>query len=386
MRIKIMECKGYCDERFISAKHAFEKNFDLGLEVGASFAVSLNGELVVDIWGGFSDSAKTKPWEKDTIVNVFSTTKVIAAMCIHMLVDKGLIDVEEPVSKYWPEFAQATKENVLIKYLLSHSAGLPGFDEKIPVEALYDWDRIINLLASQKPWWKPGTRIGYHMITFGYLLGELVRRVTGKSLGNFFRENIANPLDIDFHIGLPESYDPRVAEIITPEEIFYKWQVTLVKMFFRKTAKVFYNPSLENLNINGRAWRSAEIPAGNGHGNARSIANIGSILACGGMFNHKKIISRSTVEKAIKPQISGRDRIMLYSPQKFSLGFGLLDDRFFLGPKSFGWGGAGGSLCVMDIKKKLSIGYAMNKMHMKGDDPRTEPIFKAVWEVVNEEK
>jgi len=209
-----MESKGYCDERFILAKQAFEKNFDLGLEAGASFAVSLNGELVVDLWGGYSDSAKTKPWEKDTLVNVFSTTKIMTTLCIHLLIDKGLIDVETPVFKYWPEFAQATKENVLVKHLLSHSAGLPGFDEKIPVEALYDWDRIINLLASQKPWWKPGTKIGYHMTTFGYLLGELVRRVSGISLGKFFRENIATPLNIDFHIGMSEDYDSRIASII----------------------------------------------------------------------------------------------------------------------------------------------------------------------------
>ena len=378
-----MKIDGYCDERFISVKNAFEKNFELGLEVGASFAVSLNGELVVDIWGGFSDSAKTKPWEKDTIVNVFSTTKIMTALCIHLLIDKGLIDVEAPVSKYWPEFAQAGKDNVLIKHLMSHSAGLPGFDEKIPVEALYDWDRIINLLASQKPWWKPGTKIGYHMTTFGYLLGELVRRVSGKSLGRFFRENIANPLDIDFHIGLSEDYDSRVAEIIVPEEVFAKWRVILSKLFLRKTVKVFYNPNIEIVDFNGRAWRSAEIPSGNGHGNARSIAKVGSILACGGVYDKKKILSKSTVEKAIEPQISGRDVIMMYHPAKFGLGIGLLDDKYYLGPRSFGWGGAGGSLCVMDLEKKLSIGYAMNKMHMKGEDPRTGPIFKAVWDEVN---
>ena len=380
-----MEIQGYCDERFVSAKRAFEKNFDLGLEVGASFAVSLNGELVVDIWGGFSDSAKTKPWNEDTIVNVFSTTKIMTALCIHLLIDRGLIDVEAPVCDYWPEFAQANKENVLVKHLLSHSAGLPGFDEKIPVEALYDWDRIINLLAKQKPWWKPGSKIGYHMTTFGYLLGELVRRVTGKSLGNFFQENIANPLDIDFHIGLSEDYDSRVADIIVPKEVFAKWQIMLTKLFLRKTVKVYFNPDLETVDFNSRAWRSAEIPSGNGHGNARSIAKVGSILACGGMYDNHKILSKATVEKAIEPQIYGRDVIMIYRPAKFGLGLGLIDDKFYLGPRSFGWGGAGGSLCVMDLEKKLSIGYAMNKMHMKGEDPRTEPTFKAVWEVVNKE-
>jgi len=378
-----MKIEGYCDERFISVKHAFEKNFELGLEVGASLAVSLNGKLVVDIWGGFSDSAKTKPWEKDTIVNVFSTTKVMTALCIHLLVDRGLIDVDAPVAKYWPEFAQAGKENILVKHLMSHSAGLPGFDEKIPVEALYDWDRIINLLASQKPWWKPGTKIGYHMITFGYLLGELVRKVTGKSLGEFFRDEIAVPLNIDFHIGLSENFDSRTSNIIPPEEVFAKWLIVFAKLFLKKAVKVLYNPNLENVDFNSREWRSAEIPASNGHGNARSIANIGSILACGGMYDKKKILSMSTVEKAIEPQISGRDVIMLYSPAKFGLGFGLLNDDLLLGPRSFYWSGAGGSLCIMDLEKKLSIGYAMNKMYMKGEDPRTRQLVKAVWDVVN---
>ena len=378
-----MKIDGYCDKRFNSVKHAFEKNFDLGLEVGASFAVSLNGELVVDIWGGYSDSAKTKPWEKDTIVNVFSTTKVMTALCIHLLVDKGVLDVESPVAKYWPEFAQAGKENILVKHLMSHSAGLPGFDEKIPVEALYEWDRIIGLLASQKPWWKSGTKIGYHMITFGYLLGELVRRVTGKSLGEFFRDEIAVPLNIDFHIGLPENFDVRTSGIMLPEEVFAKWLIIFAKLFLKKSVKVLYNPNLENADFNSREWRSAEIPASNGHGNARSIANIGSILACGGMYNKKKILSISTVEKAIEPQISGRDIIMFYSPAKFGLGFGLLNDDLLLGPRSFYWSGAGGSLCIMDLEKKVSIGYAMNKMYMKGEDPRTGQLVKAVWDVIN---
>ena len=383
--IYTMKVDGYCDERFISVKHAFERNFDLRLEVGASFAVSLKGNLVVDIWGGYADATKTKQWEKDTIVNVFSTTKVMTALCVHLLVDRGLIDLDAPVAKYWPEFAQNGKDNIPVRYLLSHSAGLPGWDQKIPVEVLYDWDKTIELLAAQKPWWKPGTKIGYHMITFGYLLGELVRRVTGKTLGTFFKEEIADPLNIDFHIGLSEEYESITADLILPEEIFAKWQILLVKLFFRKAVKVFYNPDLNKADYNGRAWRAAEIPASNGHGNARSIANIGSILACGGKFNNKKILSLSTVVNAIEPQISGRDVVMMYAPAKFGLGFGLLNNDLLLGPRSFYWSGAGGSLCIMDLEKKLSIGYAMNKMHMKGKDPRTGSLIKAVWDSINSE-
>jgi CubicO group peptidase (beta-lactamase class C family) len=203
-------------------------------------------------------------------------------------------------------------------------------------------------------------------------------------LGNFFRENISDPLNIDFHIGLPEGFDPRVADIIVPEEIFPKWQIFLTKLFLKRTIKVFYNPNIENADFNSRAWRAAEIPSGNGHGNARSIAEVGSILACGGMFDNQMILSNSTVQKAIEPQKSGRDVIMLYRPAKFGWGIGLVDKDYYLGPRTFGWGGAGGSLCIMDIEKKLSIGYAMNKMHMKGKDLRTIPIFKEVWKIINE--
>ena len=377
-----MEIKGYCEERFNSVKEIFAKNFESGLEVGASLAVSLDGKLVIDIWGGYQDATKTEQWEKDTIVNVFSTTKVMTALCIHLLVDRGLIDLDTPIAKYWPEFAQNDKDNIPVRFLLSHSAGLPGWDEKIQVEVLYDWDKTVGLLAAQKPWWKPGTKVGYHMISFGYLLGELVRRVTGKTLGTFFKEEIAVPLDIDFHIGTSEEFDSRIADIILPEEIFAKWQILLVKLFFKKAVKVLYNPDLNKADFNGRAWRGAEIPASNGHGNARSIAKIGSILASGGIFNGKQILSLSTVQNAIESQISGRDVIMLYSPVEFGLGFGLLNDKLLLGPRGFYWSGAGGSLCVMDFEKNLSIGYAMNKMYMKGDDPRTGRLVKAIWDVI----
>ena len=182
-----IKINGFCDEQFERVKNAFVRNFKSDLEVGASFAATINGKFVIDIWAGHADAAKTSPWEQDTIVNVYSTTKVMTVLCTLMLVDRGLLDLDAPVAKYWPEFAQAGKEKLPVRYLFSHTAGLPGFDEKIPIEALYDWDRIINLLAAQKPWWKPGTKSGYHAITHGYLLGELIRRITGKTVGTFFR-------------------------------------------------------------------------------------------------------------------------------------------------------------------------------------------------------
>ncbi|GAJ14706.1 unnamed protein product, partial [marine sediment metagenome] len=192
-----VEIHGHCDQRFSSVKEAFAENFKSGEEVGASFAATIDGEFVVDIWAGYADAAETRPWERDTIVNVYSTTKVMTALCVLMLVDRGQLELDAPVALYWPEFAQAGKENLPVRYLLSHSAGLAGFSESIPIEALYDWDRIINMLAAQEPWWEPGTQSGYHAVTSGYLWGELVRRITGKTLGTFFREEVALPLKAD---------------------------------------------------------------------------------------------------------------------------------------------------------------------------------------------
>lgn len=380
--INEIKINGYCEERFQSVKEAFSKNFEEGLEVGSSFAVSLDGKLVIDLWGGYADAECKKPWKENTIVNVFSTTKVMTALCIHILVDRGLIDIDAPVAKYWPEFAQAGKENILVRNVLSHSAGLPGFDEKITMDVLYDWDRIINILEAQKPWWKPGTRIGYHSITFGYLLGELVRRVSGKTLGTFFRDEIAIPLNIDFHVGLSKENDPRVAEMIAPERFLSKLQLLLFKLFCRKGMKVMFNPNIEIKNVNERAWRGAEIPSSNGHGNARSIAQVGAILACGGEVDNNRLLSLSAIEKALKEEINGRDMIVFYKKQSFGLGFGLLNDRILLGPHGFYWSGFGGSLCVMDIEKKVSMGYAMNNLIVL-NDPRAERLIQAVWNVID---
>ncbi|MFW9936772.1 MAG: serine hydrolase domain-containing protein [Candidatus Thorarchaeota archaeon] len=379
---KSIEIQGFCDERFNTAKQIFTKNFQLGLEIGASFAVVLDGKLLVDLWGGYADAAQTKPWDKDTIVNVFSTTKVMTALCIHILADRGLIDLDAPVAKYWPEFAQAGKENLPVRYLLSHTAGLPGFDKEITVDVLYDWNQTVNLLAAQKSWWKPGSRSGYHSITFGFLLGEIIRRVTGKSVGTFFKEEVAQPLNIDFHIGLSEKDQSRVAEILPPDDSISKFKMFLFKLLFKTTYKVMFNPVLLNEDFNSPIWRAAEIPASNGHGNARSIAKVGAIMACGGKFDNKQILSFSAIENAIKEQIHGRDKVIFRQPKSWGLGFGLSHDIYLQGPRSFYWSGLGGSYCIMDLEKKLSIGYAMNKMRLF-DEPRGESLAQAVWDVIN---
>ena len=209
------ETHGFCDPRFASVRDAFTANLESGADYGASFAATLDGEPVVDLWGGYADEAR-RPWAEDTIVNVFSTTKTMCAITALLCADRGLIDFNAPVATYWPEFAQNGKDRITVAHLMSHTAGRPGFDEKVPVEALYDWDGICDRLAKQAPWWEPGTRSSYHAVTQGFLVGEVVRRVSGKSLGTLFREEIAEPLGADFHIGLLAEHDARAGELIPP--------------------------------------------------------------------------------------------------------------------------------------------------------------------------
>ena len=203
---------GECDERFAGVRSLLQGNLQRGADVGASVAITLDGEMVVDLWGGWADEARTRPWEADTITNVWSTTKTMTNLCALVLADAGELDLDGPVAKYWPEFAAAGKaDRVLVRHLLAHTAGLPGWAEPITVEDLYDWEKATGLLAAQEPWWEPGTASGYHAVTQGYLVGELVRRVTGQSLGTFFRERLAGPLGADFHIGLDPAHIDRVA-------------------------------------------------------------------------------------------------------------------------------------------------------------------------------
>ena len=386
-----VEIHGYCDPRFKSVKEVFARNFKQGLECGASFAATINGEFVVDIWGGFADEVKTRPWEKDTIAPVASTTKIMTALCTHMLVDKDKIDVNTPVAKYWPEFAQAGKENLPIRYLLSHTSGLAGFDEPVSVEDLLNWDRITNLLAAQKPWWEPGTKSGYHGYTFNYLLGELIRRVSGKPLKIFFRDEVADPLKADFHIGLTEEKFSRFAEFL-PSNIPESRRLDNLppeSMFVR----AFINPYLIlPLNPKGLEKWSRLGTKTTGFGNARSVAWIGAVMACGGELNNVRLLSRHTIEKAIEEQIYSTD-LVLGVPIRFGLGFGLTSKvRPFPNPHTFYWGGAGGSSVIMDLDARVSLAYVMNKMRYQtpeetqtnrfASDTRANRLATAFFEVL----
>src|SRR5579863_8380759 len=241
---------GYVQDKFSAVRDAFEANFASGADLGASFCATKDGEIVVDLWGGWADEAKTRPWEKDTIVNVYSTTKSMTFTCMLMLADRGEVDFDAPVARYWPEFAANGKAGVKVSHLMAHSAGLSGWKEKITTADLYDWDKVVGLLAAQAPLWEPGTASGYHAITQGYLIGEVVRRITGKTIGTFFREEIAGPLNADFWIGLPASEDHRVADLIPPPpagEISNFAQTEVQKLTFN-------NPGVDVSATKTRAW------------------------------------------------------------------------------------------------------------------------------------
>jgi CubicO group peptidase (beta-lactamase class C family) len=363
-------------ERYAGVRAAFEESLASGEDVGASFCVTVDGETVVDLWGGFADEGRTRPWRSDTIVGVYSTTKTMTALTALLVADRGDLDFAAPVARYWPEFAAAGKEDVTVAQLMSHSAGLCGWREPITRADLYDWEKVTALLAAQEPYWKPGTASGYHAMTQGFLVGEVVRRVTGRSLGTVFREEIAVPLGADFHIGLPASEDPRVAELIAPAgpsplsgEGISELQLT-----------VALNPELDVAVTRTRAWRGAEIPAAGGIGNARAVAEIHAILANGGTAGGRRFLSEAGCRRALEQQVEGVD-LILGVPIRFGLGFAV-NSGFMPNPNTLYWGGYGGSLAIIDLDARTSIAYAMNKMSgTTTGDLRAFGLAMAFWEV-----
>jgi len=353
-----LEIQGHCDEKFASVRDAFAKNFEDGLDAGASVAISVDGENVVDLWAGELVDAGGETWKEDTIVNVWSTTKTMAATVMLMLADRGLLDFNEKISRYWPEFAQKGKENIEVRHIMSHSAGLSAVEQPIVLADFCNHDRIAGLLAAQAPLWEPGTKSGYHAITQGHLQNEVVRRITGKTLGTFFREEIAEPLGADFHIGTPSSCHKRIGLLSPPED-----SVDLGLDPNSVMAKTLTNPALDALASRTEAWREAEIPAANGHGNARSVARIHSAIACGGEVDGVRLMSEQGCRKIFEVQTDGDD-LVLGIPIRFGMGFGINSEYQPLSPNEnvCYWGGWGGSLAVIDMDAKMSFAYVMNRM------------------------
>jgi len=353
-----VQIHGHCDERFGAVREAFAANFADGLELGASFAATLDGEPVVDIWAGDANE-RGAPWQRDTIVNVYSTTKTMAALTLLLLADRREVELDAPAARYWPEFATNGKRQVLVRHFLSHSAGLSGMDEQVSVEDLYDWQKITELLAAQAPWWEPGTQSGYHAITQGYLIGEIVRRVTGATLGTFFREEIARPLGADFHIGLADSEFDRVADLVPPPPGALAGTAAPDSI----AARTFRSPPVDALASRTAAWRRAEIPAANGHGHARSVAGIQTLIACGGEVGGRRLLTQQGAARVFEQQTDGTD-LVLGAPIRFGLGYGLNSNEMPLGPnpRTAFWGGWGGSLVLVDADARVCLAYVMNRM------------------------
>jgi CubicO group peptidase (beta-lactamase class C family) len=348
---------GRCEAGFGMVADVLAASLDAD-DVGASAAVYVDGGPVVDIWGGYKDEARTSPWQRDTITNVWSISKTMVALCVLILADRGVLDLDAPVARYWPEFAAAGKEEGLVRHLLGHTAGLPSWDEAVTVADLYEWTVVTERLAAQAPQWKPGTEAGYHSVTFGFLLGEVVRRITGRGIGAFFAEEVARPLGADFHIGLAAEHDHRVAQLIAapegdrPEGFMVGVSDTAAP-----------------------AWRRAEIPAMNGFGNARSVGAIQSVLACGGTVGGVRLLSEAGCERVFEEQYNGVDRV-LGMPMSWGMGYRLEG-------RTCSWGGWGGSLVLVDVDHRMTVSYVMNQVLWEDGYSRALNIVLAAYDAIS---
>ena len=371
-------------------RDAFAANFDHHGDVGAAFTLYVRGDKVVDLWGGLADADTGRAWEEDTLQLVFSTTKGATAICAHLLAQRGELDLEAPVVEYWAEFAAEGKDRVPVRWLLSHRSGLPTVDAHLTQSEVCRWQPIVEALAAQKPYWEPGTAHGYHALTYGWLVGEVVKRVDGRSIGRFFADEVAAPLGLDFFIGVPEAEEPRVSKLVTakiggippeldveslPEQIRDLIKAAMDPEGLMQRALTVTRP--EGLDYNSREVHAAEIPAANGVTTARSLARM--YAATVGEVDGVRILDADTVADATTEQSNGPDKVLMI-PTRFGSGF-FLPSAFspLLGPASFGHSGAGGSLGMADTQRQIGFGYVMNKMQQNlSGDPRTLSLVAAV--------
>jgi CubicO group peptidase (beta-lactamase class C family) len=363
---------GHCDPGFERVREALSAILASGSEVGAALAVYVDQRAVVDLWGGHADAERTRPWERDTIVNLYSIGKAVTAVCALRLVEAGLLDLDAPVARYWPEFAQAGKARIPVRYLLTHQSALPAVARALPSGAWSQWDLMTEALAAQAPWWEPGAGHGYHVNTQGFLIGEVVRRITGKTLGTYLRESIARPAGVDFFIGVGPELDGRCADVLPQpassegEELRRQLSVdpaTLSDLPLMRVNAYRNPPEISGTGVvNARAWRAAEVPSTNGHGNARGVARLYSALAGDGEVDGVHVLSPEMIARAIEQQVDGDD-LVLQRPTRFGLGFQLTMAERPLGPnpRAFGHFGAGGSLGFADPDAGVAFGYAMNQ-------------------------
>ncbi len=355
------EIHGFCDDRFAAMSEVLSANVDSGADLGASVAVTIDGEFVVDMWAGWADTDKTTPWGEHTITNVWSTTKTMTSLSALVLVERGLLDVDAPVARYWPEFAANGKEGVLVRHLMSHTSGVSGWAQPVEVDDIYDWEKSTSMLANQAPWWEPGTASGYHALNQGHLVGEVIRRIDGRSLKQFFAEEIAQPLGADFQIGCRPADDHRVSNVVPPPPLPFDFSMLDADSVLVKT---FTGPLPDATTSSTEAWRRADIGAANGHGNARSVARVQSIVANGGTLDGVTLLSPETIEIIFREQAYGPDQVLM-APLRFGIGYGLPVPEtapYIPEGRICFWGGWGGSMVIVDTERRMVVSYMMNVM------------------------
>src|SRR5882757_6728957 len=357
----MVDVHGTCDPRFEPVRDVLAEQLESGNDTGASIAVDVGGRTMVDIWGGWCDPGHGRPWGENTITNVWSTTKTVTNLAALMLADRGLLDPYSPVAKYWPEFAENGKEQIEVRHILSHTSGVSGWEAPFTTEDMYGTAGATSRLAAQAPWWEPGTASGYHAQNQGHLVGELVRRVTGKTLRTFVAEEIAGPLGADFQIGAAEADWDRIAPVTPPPPLPFD----LASMDPDSPVyKTFTGPVAQAEAANTPAWRRAELGALNGHGNARSVARILSALALGGVVDGVRLLSADTIALIFDEQSHGPD-LVLGVPLRFGIGYALPETEtvpYVPQGRACYWGGWGGSVILMDLDTRTTISYMMNKM------------------------
>jgi CubicO group peptidase (beta-lactamase class C family) len=374
---------------FEPVREAFAQNFEERSEVGAAVCVVRDGAPVVDLWGGVADAASGRAWEEDTLAVVFSTTKGVTAACIHHLVERGVLDLDAPVASYWPEFAVKGKAGILLRDVLSHRAGVPSVDAALTLEDVCAWDPVCEAIAAQAPLWEPGTRHGYHVRTFGWILGEVVRRATGATLGSYLAKEIADPLGLDLYIGLPLEHESRVAAMLAPleptdpKEVALRARVmgpdTLLGRALSGPSNLFrYGPMW-----NRRMLHATEMPSSNGIGSARAVARLYAALV--GEVDGRRLLEPATIARARAPRSEGPDAV-IHVPTRFGLGFMLPPSLSAACPPScFGHPGAGGSLGFADPEARIGFGYVMNQMQLGlTGDARAASLVESVYESLGE--
>jgi CubicO group peptidase (beta-lactamase class C family) len=376
----VLDVGGWCDPRFGLVRNAFAANFTERGETGAAVCLAAGGTVVVDLWAGRAGPGLA--WQRDTLVNVFSVGKGLVAACVARLIGRGLLEPDEPVARYWPEFAAAGKTAVTLRQLLSHQAGLPALRDPMPAGSMLDWPVLTGALAAERPWWPPGSAHGYHVNTFGFLAGEVIRRVTGMTVGAVLRNEIAGPLGADVHIGLPAAEHHRVAEFLWPgaEARSVLPGVTEDEQMI---INAYFNPAdFSGAGVvNTPGWRAAEVPSANAHATASGVARVYAALAGGGSVDGVRVVDPGALAAAVTEQVYGDD-LVLRRPSRFGLGFQLTQPQRPLGrsQRAFGHFGAGGSVGLCDPDAGVALGYVTSQMGPRWQNPRNRALIDAAFD------